>query len=552
MKHGRISLFGAIVVFLLASSVYGAPTTYLPATHRAYDFLERMEQRFIITNARLGTKPVTRARIASLLVEVGRRADELSRTDRDEYRVLLDEFAPDMPAGSGISPEDRGTVAHLPGFFDSLYRNRRNFYSSAGEGYSVFVDPITVRSAVLGSRDTDDRRVYLAGNGAVARGTVGDHIGFHLDVRDSQEWGSRYYPPQSVTTMPGRGFVAFKGDCADFDETTAELTWSSGPFTLLYGRGENIWGRGRQGTLAMSGYASPYEMFRLETMFWKLRYTFVAAEIEAYPSMAMYYYNTSTDSVTVPKRFTAHRLEIDLHERLTIGLNEAIMYGGRWDLAYLNPVMFLRGAEHTNGDHDNAAMGADFRLLLRRGYSLYGELFIDDLMTKRLGTDWYGNKLAWQYGLYAVEPFRLGGFDARVEYTRIQPWVYTHKYPINVYDHYGSTLGYWTGPNSDEISAELRKRFSRRFSVSILSYRIRHGANPSGSNIGGDIHDGFDEGEDSTHAKFLDGILEKRTGCGFDLSYEPLWHLVLKAGYTYEDENGAGNHIGRFSLGLNE
>ena len=61
--------------------------------------------------------------------------------------------------------------------------------------------------------------VFLSANGFITRGTIGNHIGFHIDVRDSKEWGSRSYPEKFVTTMPGRGFAVFKGDHAEFDES---------------------------------------------------------------------------------------------------------------------------------------------------------------------------------------------------------------------------------------------------------------------------------------------------------------------------------------------
>ncbi len=218
----------------------------------------------------------------------------------------------------------------------------------------------------------------------------------------------------------------------------------------MYGRGVNIWGRGKQGTLALSGYASPYEMLKLETEFWRLRYTFLAAELEQYPPIAQFYYHNPpgvySDSVTVAKRMSAHRVETDITDRLTIGLHETVIYGGRWDLSYLNPVMFYKSAEHTNGDHDNAAMGADFHLIVHRSHSVYGELFIDDITTGKLGTSWYGNKLGWQLGTISSSrsasttrcPLRVHPRESVGIHPRIS---------INTYSQYGSTLGYRTGPN---------------------------------------------------------------------------------------------------------
>jgi hypothetical protein len=538
-----------------ASNCWAAPTMYLPASHRVYPFLERMELQGLISGAHLGARPLTRARVAELLLTVKKSDATLSPADREEFRCLLDEFRPDMPGSDGALAEDKGPVDHIPGFLsDFLYHNRRNLWSARGENYSLYLDPVIVRSAKIESLKTSakDDRTYISGNGFTTRGTVGEHLGFFIDVRDSKEWGSRYYTPDTSTTMPGRGFVSFKGDRAEFDETNASLTYTSGPFVIQYGRGKNIWGHGERGTLGLSGFAAPYDQFKFETEFWRLRYTFIAAELAQYPPIAQFYYNTfPSDSVTVQKRYSAHRLDIDLTRRVNVGLYEAVVYGGRWDLDYLNPVMFLRSAEHSNDDHDNAIMGLDFRILAHRSVSVYGELLIDDITTGKLGTDWYGNKLGYQLGTLLTEPFRLRDMDARIEYTRVKPWVYTHTFPINTYSQYGSTLGYPTGPNSDELSLEIRKRFSRRLHASLLWLRYRHGSNPPGVNLGGDIFHGHYQGDTIT-STFLNGIRERRNSIGMDISYEPLWQTVIRAGYTYEDRDGKANHSIRFSFGVNE
>ena len=554
--------FAALTFFVTASLAWGEPTTYLPLDNRVYDFLERMEHHWFVSGARTGAKPITRSRAADLLVSVNLSKNMLSRADREELECLLHEFEPDIPSRQGLVWDDDGPIERLPGFLRGfVYRNRRNLFSTSGSGYSLYIDPVIVRSAAVGTLKTPekDERVFISSNGFVMRGTAGEHVGFYIDVRDSKEWGSRdYLSPTgitTVTTMPGRGYVGFKGDHAEFDETNAGITYSSGPFVIFYGRGGNIWGRGKQGTLGLSGYASPYEMLRIETVFWRLRYTFLAAEIKQYPPIAEFHYTNPigvySDSVAVHKRLSGHRLEIDINDRLNVGLYETVVYGGRWEMSYLNPVMFLRGAEHTNGDHDNAVMGADFRLMVHRSHSVYGEFLIDDITTGKLGTDWYGNKFGWQIGTFMVEPFRLGDTDARIEYTRIKPWVYTHRYPINVYDHYGSTLGYYTGPNSDELSAEFRKRFTRRLQLSLSWLRYRHGANPSGLNIGGDIKFGR-RSSDPKKSHFLEGIVERRSRVEIDVSYEPAWQLFLRAGCAYEDRDGRANRIVRCSLGLNE
>ena len=98
---------------------------------------------------------------------------------------------------------------------------------------------------------------------------------------------------------------------------------------------------------------------------------------------------------------------------------------------------------------------------------------------------------------------------------------------------------------------EIRKRFSRRFHSSLSFLRRRHGENPDGENVGGDPLAGFKDG-DSKKSKFLAGDVEKTNMVSVDMSYEIFWQFFLKIGYSYEDIDGDGINIYRFSLGLNE
>ncbi|MFC1490822.1 capsule assembly Wzi family protein [Candidatus Latescibacterota bacterium] len=557
----RITVLGIvclIMVILSSGIAAGEATSYLPVSHRVHDFLERMEHLVDIPDALLGAKPLTRADAARLLYSISTDSDWLTDTDIDELNYLRDEFKNDYLGNNKLAWEDLGPVKHMPDFLSGfVYRNRRNLYSSTGENYSLYFDPIVVREATIGKEHvtSDDDNVYMFGNGLKIRGTVGEHMGFHIDVRDSREFGSRDYSDTTIQTMPGRGWVSSKDDHVEFDETSAHLAYTNGPLSVMFGRGKNIWGRGYRGTLALSGYSSPYDMFRLETEFWKLKFIFFAAEIEQYPAMANYYFNdplsTVSDSVAVKKRMTGHRVELGLTDRINIGFYENVVYGGRWDWSYLNPVIFLKGAEHNNGDHDNAAMGMDFRVMLHHAHSLYGEFFIDDITTSKLGTDWYGNKFAYQLGTFLVMPFGLRDVDTRIEYTRIKPWVYTNRIQYNTYTNYGDVLGYPLGPNSDEIFMQIRKRFSRKFHTALSFARRRHGANPEGVNLGGDPLSGYQDG-DSHKAKFLAGDLEITKRISFDMSYEIFWELFMRIGYSYDDYNGDTTNIYRFSFGLNQ
>jgi hypothetical protein len=197
-----------------------------------------------------------------------------------------------------------------------------------------------------------------------------------------------------------------------------------------------------------------------------------------------------------------------------------VIFGNRrFELAYVNPINFYRSAEHFLGDDDNATLGLDLELLLIPHVKLYGELFVDDLFTSRLGSGWFGNKTAFLTGALWVDAFKISNLDARIEYARTRPFVYTHITGLNSYTHFSTGLGHWIGPNSDDLYLRLQYRPSKALLVAADFETFRHGANQSGQNAGGDINSPR-TADDPVNFDFLGGIRERNTRFGFSLSYE--------------------------------
>ena len=69
------------------------------------------------------------------------------------------------------------------------------------------------------------------------------------------------------------------------------------------------------------------------------------------------------------------------------------------------------------------------------------EFLIDDISFGKLGTAFYGNELAGQIGLLAVDPLDLPNTQVVLEYTRIDPYVYSHRLNETGYTSNGFLLG---------------------------------------------------------------------------------------------------------------
>ncbi len=207
------------------------------------------------------------------------------------------------------------------------------------------------------------------------------------------------------------------------------------------------------------------------------------------------------------KYLHAHRLGFEILDNLSVGLTETIVYGEEkeeprsMEIIYLIPFVPYLFAQSYGGDRENTGMSADFSWKLFNRFELYGELFIDDLntVTSFFDESWWGNKWAASIGV-AIDSAKIGIFnwDYNFEYTRIEPWVYTHHKGSGYnYSHFGNSLGSDLGPNSREIynrfGVSYKDFLKLDLSVSAVAKDTAFGSQM------GDIH----KQEDPTDKKYL-------------------------------------------------
>ncbi len=285
--------------------------------------------------------------------------------------------------------------------------------------------------------------------------------------------------------------------------------------------------------------------------------------LRPYPEITAFSYFTGhyQRNLWAHKYMAAHRLEAIPFPWLKLGFHEVLIYGERNpELAYLNPINFYWSAEHNLGDQDNSTIGADFVWFPGWALKIYGEIFLDDLQTGNLGTGWYGNKWALLAGVFRPDILGIPNLDFRAEVAKIRPYVYTHRYPINVYEHFVTPLGHWAGPNSQTLNLELTRRFSRWLNTGVAFQSWKHGANPNDANVGGDMNLPH-RAIDSEHVKFFEGEVENRQRVAAWISYEWFRNFVTRLEFRWAHEKNVplnsgqrGNVLsygGFFSVGLN-
>ncbi|MBN1480988.1 hypothetical protein EH223_00775 [candidate division KSB1 bacterium] len=510
-----------ITYFGLSLLIFGTAltcTVFVPSSHWVYDFIDRMEAKRFLPIVLAGTKPMTRAEIADFLTKVKTHQEQLSKVERDQLDFLLFEFHEHTSHTSSHKTrvqkikESKWIKTWWPHF---LYPQGRHLLEIDSGPVKINIDPIFYRGRMFADDDTLDERerVNTDTNGFLVWGTVGTHFGYYTDIRDTREWGTRDYPVGN-TTGEGLGFVQGNGQQIYHDETVAYVLFSHKYLNVQFGKDSNVWGPGYRGQLFMSDYPTSYDQFKLQIVLKRLKFTYLLGWLKHYTPK--YFKGDPTTKI-----LAAHRLEFAPFRVIDIGLHSAVIYASRsFEPAYLNPVMFFRSAEHYLGDQDNAAMGVDLEIKAIKNTKLYGELFLDDLTTSRLGSGFYGNKYGVTAGLYYVDVLGLANLDFRIEYTALRPYTYAHKDTATAYAHFITPLGHPIGPNAVNLYAQLQYRLSRRLLFNLNYEMTNFGENTDDWNVGRDIFRPRNGFTDSETVRLLDGIRHDIRSLGLRGEYE--------------------------------
>jgi hypothetical protein len=123
-------------------------------------------------------------------------------------------------------------------------------------------------------------------------------------------------------------------------------------------------------------------------------------------------------------------------------------------------------------------MGFDMLVNPVRALAFQGSLLIDDLDFSTLFEDNSNitNKFAFQLGAMWENAFTLPNLRMKLEYTYLDPFVYSHVSNKTQYTHWDLPLGHHLEPNSDEIAVGLDYDITNRISLRLL-YQHQRSAN---------------------------------------------------------------------------
>jgi hypothetical protein len=190
-------------------------------------------------------------------------------------------------------------------------------------------------------------------------------------------------------------------------------------------------------------------------------------------------------------------------------------------------------------------MGLDMEIMPTKKLSFQASMLIDDLNFSHLfggtysdGSPALDNKFAWQVGTLWTDAFWIPNLTTALEYTRLNPFVYTHGTNKSEYTNWTLPLGHDLPPNSDEIALEFSYDVTHRLNVKLL-YQKQRSANgviirndTLIINYGGNIERG--DWAKGQYAIFLDGNRINRDIITAQLVWQPIRQYFLELKYVYE------------------
>ena len=550
-----------ILVFPV-EKVVAHPTVNVPINHNVYDFVERFEARGFLSNLVHGIRPYSRKHIADILIEIRNGVDGkkigISTIDVARLKRFEAEFAVELGEMESNTRTNRLRLGQ------SLYRY------DAEEG-ALWVD-LLARSRANIFDGTDERaneEIFRNGSGAKIRGELGDVVGFRASFLQTREQGTRDYTWRYRVFQRPLEIPQLKGEVADYHEATGYAVFSLLGVDLLFGKDEAMWGPGPRDNLGLSHNAPSFTMLRMRSKIGKLNLVSLTGALRPCParrdspicgdiaSEESYVTNGQSRILERQKYLSGHRLEISLTPWLDLGFHELVIYGDRSiEPTYLNPFMFYWAAQSHLGDKDNVIMGIDVDLRPMSDTRFYASYFIDDLKKAKIFSNDYANKFSIHLGAHRVDPPGFKDGDLHLEYVRIEPWIYTHKFPINTYRHFDSPLGYNLPPNSEKYGGTLRRRFPHFITFELGVERIRHGANFIDEegivrNVGGSLNYGWRPGDDRDSKEWLSGKRQKWTALTFSGSWNPWPILMVESGYQkiWPEGSVTNSHL-EFDFGM--
>lgn len=463
------------VLFLLFISTSFAQVELVPVSSPVYDFFLRMKTQEILPDYNPAVIPVSRETAADNLRIISAKSSKLSSVDKKLFRDFEVEFSYDLTGTLGKRASLFKTTRYI--FSDD---RQKDLYGYADSNVTLFLDGLAGLSQRESRGDSLGRHSITLGElGFRIRGTMYNSVAYYLRASNGQKISGDSGDVRFARNTDPRLFAQYKFEYEqnNFDTFEGYLRYRTNGnwLGLMVGRNPVYMGTGFTDRLFLSNNTVPFDFLKLDLAYKAVAYSFIYGSLRG----------DSLGRGLDAKNIATHRIDVRFSNAFQMGFFESVISADNpFSFTFLNPVSFLTSAELSKSSQEgenndnNSIMGFDMLVIPVKSLALQASLLIDDLDFSTLFKDnsQITNKFAWQLGVLWENAFTLPNLRLRAEYTRLDPFVYSHVSNKTQYTHWDLPLGHHLEPNSDEIAVGVDYDITNRLKLKLL-YQHQRSAN---------------------------------------------------------------------------
>lgn len=525
MQFKKSALRLALILLPLAGY---SQTTYLPRGDKQEIILDRLEikaQRDSVLNFSK-TKPYSRESFVPRVRAYLNDSLDANLTEVDRYymKSLLKNNVEWVPEDERVDLESRKPI------WNTFYKYPAGLYQTHSSDFDLVINPML--NFGLMTESGNDQKLFYNSRGVSFRGRIAKRVGFAGSITDNQERDPLYVQEWINTrqAVPGAGYYKeFKAaGGVDYFDARGYVTFGVTKYIdVAFGYDKNFIGNGQR-SLFLSDFGNNNLFLKLNTRIWRFNYQNLFMELTQS-------HNRGGDELLGKKYAAMHHLDIDVTKWLNIGLFEGVVFGrpNRFEFSYLNPIIFLRAAEHQNGSADNALVGLDFKANVAKTAQFYGQLMLDEFKLSEMtgGKGWWANKTGVQLGAKYIDAFTIKNLDLQLEWNRVRPFTYSHRDSVADYSHDNQPLAHPLMANFNEFMGVLRYRPIAKLTVEGRAMFYTQGLDSTADvNFGSNLFKRYDIGRASDYGYSIgSGWKSDAALANLLLSYELNENLFIDA-----------------------
>ena len=350
--------------------------------------------------------------------------------------------------------------------------------------------------------------------------------------------------PQSFSTkkidslgiIPGYGRVIDKkNNYFQYGNIIGNLIYAPQEYiNFEIGKGKTFIGDGYR-SLLLSNNSSPYPYFKTTVEVWKVKYLYMIG------------IQKDIDSRFADQKFTrkytfTHYLSFNIGKRLNFSMFETVvtspydslMAKRGLELNYLNPVIFMRSIEYSQGSPDNVLVGLTGHLKIFKSGILYGQIFIDEFILSHIKSsdEYWDEKYGIQAGMKFYKTFGITNLYTQGEINLVRPYTYSHKNPIRAYGNMQQPLAHPLGSNFQEAVAIIAYQLNDFIFQTKIVY-ARYGENDT-TNYGRNPHITYSNRPSEDNVLWLQGVPTSLKYADFLVGYSK-WGIQFSTNFIYRN-----------------